>query len=180
MSVYYASVGFTSGPGNQLIIPVGGMHELKFPRSEQRDPWRMHRQSGGLFRMPVNGIATIQLEVYWSSGQYLRRHVITGDEQPYEGTYDLPRADVTWTHHTTVKADEILAVGVRHDSATPQEVVAARIQIMIDTDVAIPPARRLRVREDTDPYAPTSPPGGTPTVGDGIPQGPSPEIEYGR
>lgn len=178
MSIYYASVGYTSDPGNQLIIPVGGMHELKFPRNEQRDPWRMHRQPGGLFRMPVNGIATIQMDVYWSLGQVERRHFINGNEQPYEGVHASTRADVTWTHHTTVRAGEILGVGVRHTAATPQEIVAARIQIMIDTDVAIPPTRRVRVRKGHNPVSPP-PPEGPPNEGDGIPQGPSPEIEYG-
>lgn len=171
MAIYYASVGFTSDPDNQQIIPVGGMRELKFPRNEQRDPWGMHALPGGLFRMPVNGVATIQLDVYWSLGQAGRRHAINGDEQPYEGTYDTTRADVTWTHHTTVRNGEILGVGVRHDSATPQSIVAARIQIMINDDVAIPTDRRTRIRVGTNPEGPDLPEG-PPNVGDGIAQPP--------
>lgn len=170
MAIYYASVGYTSDPENQQIIPVGGMHQLMFPRNEQRDPWEMHRLPGGLFRMSVNGVATIQLEVYWSLGQYLRRHAINGDEQPYEGTFDTPRADVTWTHHTTVRNGEILGVGVRHDSATPQNIVAARIQIMINDDIAIPAEPRTRIRVGTNPDPDTTE--GPPHVGDGIAQPP--------
>lgn len=173
MAIYYASIGYTSEPGNQQFIPVGGMQQLKFPRNEQRDPWKMHPLPGGVFRMPVNGVATIQLDVYWNNGQVERRHVITGDEQPYEGACVTTRADVTWTHHTTVRAGETIGVGVRHLAATPQEIVAARIQIMIDDDVAIPPDHRLRVRKGTDPLAP-EPPEEDPTVGDGVPQTPVP------
>lgn len=170
MGIHYASIGFTSDPEHRLIIPPGGMQELILPRNEQRDPWGMHPRPGGLFRMPVTGIATIQVDVYWSNGQYLRRHAITGDEQEYEGTFDSPRADITWTHHATVRTGEILGIGVRHDSANPQEIVAARVQILVDDAVQFPAERRIRIKDGTDPDPVVIEP--TPVEGDGVAQPP--------
>lgn len=172
MPVYYASIGYTTEPGKKQIIPVGGNHELKFPRNEQKDPWGMHPTAGGVIRIPFTGVAHIQLDVHWANGTATRRQYITGDQQAYEAEAHSTLLDVTQTHLTPVRDTELLGILVGHDAATPQEIVAARIQIAINTDVATPPVRPLRVRVGTDPWIPDDPeapgqPGGTtPPVND--------------
>lgn len=167
MSIYYASVGYTSD-GIPLAIPVGGVHPVPFPRDEQRDPFGMHRQAGAYFRMPVSGLATFQIDVHWSAGTYNRRHYIDGQDQSYTGESESVRPDHTFVHHALVKRGEIIAVAVGHGSNTEQSVSAARVQIMVNPDLA------GRVTPPREPAPPTvvDEPENPPHVGDGIPQTP--------
>lgn len=168
MSIYYASVAYTSTPENPAPIPVGGVHPIPFKRDEQRDPFGMHRANGAYFRMPVSGLATFQVDVHWSAGTYARKHYIDGQNQAYTGESDAVRPDHSWTHHALVKRGEIVALAVGHASASPQSIAAARIQIMINPDLAgVPEAPRVPV-----PPTVTPEPEGPPNVGDGIPQPP--------
>lgn len=163
MSIHYASVAYSSAP---LAIPVGGVHPLRFPRTEQHDPWRMHPTDGALFRMPVSGLATIQVDVHWSAGTYNRRHYIDGEEQAYTGESEAVRPDHSWTHHTRVRRGEVIAVAVGHGSNTTQSVESARVQIMVQDDIAVPEAVRARVKAGTDPD-PADPPEAPPYEGEG-------------
>jgi len=170
MAIHYASIGYTSDPDNQQIIPVGGNHPLKFPRNEQHDPWEMHPATGPVIRMAATGMATFQLDVSWAPGSYARRYGIISDTWPYEGTADGVRPDHTYTFHTPVHRGDDVAVLVGHAAATPQNVVSARLQVMIDDDVAIPVERKINIRVGTDPDPDeTDPP---PVYGDGIAQTP--------
>lgn len=183
MSLYYASIGYTTEPGREQIIPAGATRPLKFPRNEQRDPWDMHASPGmtATIRIPADGIAAFQLDVYWATGAtHTSRYNIVGDQQDYEGTLVGTGEQATWTHRARVRQGEEIAVLISHDAATGQEITAARLQVAVEADVALPPERRQRVRTGTDPFAPTSPPGQDPTVGDGIPQGPSPDSDPNR
>lgn len=177
MAIYYASIGYTSDPDNIQEIPVGGNHPVKFPRNEQRDPWGMHRTGGPVIRMAASGLATFQIDVHWTPGTYARRHYLVSDNQPYEGEADAVRPDFTFTHHAIVRDGEEFAILVGHGSATPQQIAAARIQVMIDDSLADPPEQKIRIREGHDPSVPT-PPEGPPTVGDGIPQPPGPDTRH--
>jgi hypothetical protein len=167
VSVYYASIAYTSD-GAPLTIPVGGIHPVVFPLGEQRDPFGMHRQAGPYFRMPVAGLATFQVDVHWSAGTYARKHYIDGQEQDYTGESDAVRPDHTFVHHALVKKGEIVAIAVGHGSNAAQSIAAARVQIMINPDLA---GRPEPAREPIPPEQ-TEEPEGPPNVGDGIPQTP--------
>lgn len=166
MGIHYASIGYTSTPETVQTIPNTGVHPLKFPRTEQHDPWRMHQNAGALLRMPASGLATIQIDVHWSAGTYARKLYVDGDEQAYTGEHDGVRPVQTWTHHTRVRKGEIIAVGISQSSAGPQTVDAARVQVMVDDDIVTPEAVRARVKAGTDPD-PIDPPEAPPYVGEG-------------
>lgn len=172
MALYYASIGYTSTPRERQEIPVGGIHPLHFPVTEQNDMWGMHpdRRTDGeapydyladdgtaLIIPPVDGHATIQLDVTWADGTYTRRHHILGDNQPYEGSHPDAAADVTWTYQALVTQGEPLAIAVGHDSNTPKEILAARVQIAIHGQLAEPDQRPIRIRVGTTPDDNTQP-----------------------
>lgn len=172
MSLYYASIGYTTEPGREQVIPAGATRPLKFPRGEQRDPWNMHDKPGmtATIRIPADGVAAFQLDVYWASGAtHTSRYNLVGDQQDYEGTCVATGEQVTWTHRAIVHRGEELAVLISHDSPADQEIVAARLQVAVEADIALPPDHRLKVRYGTDPDGPprVEP---TPTQGDGIAQ----------
>lgn len=168
MAIYYASIGYTSTPETQQIIPAGGNHPLKFPRDEQTDPWEMHpkrRPDGyvvGDFLLdpesavilpPVDGMASIQVDVVWDTGRYIRRTYVISENWPYENTFHYDTDPTSWTSMAFVRRGEPFAVLVGHDSLNPQGIVSARIQVAIQSDIAQPPVRRARERR-TPPAEP--------------------------
>lgn len=187
MSIYYASVVYTSTPETRQPIPVGGNHALKFPYNEQNDPWGMHpkrRPDGYVVRdfltdpesaiiIPaVTGLATIQLDIAWTGQANAYRSAVVGENLPFENTHTDIRPDLLWTSLTPVRAGEPIAVLVGHTAATPLQIASARITVTIQDDIAVPPERPVRVRGGDDPYpetqpeAPANPGGSTPPVND--------------
>lgn len=158
MAIYYASVGYVSDPENLQTIPAGETRPLKFPITEQRDPWNMHPDPGALFRSFARGLATVQLDVTWTNGgTFTRRLAVVSENQDYENNWHT-RLDVdSWTSLLVLKPGEEFAVLVSHDSPSPQDIQSARIQIVIQDDVAERPERRIRVRAGTDPSVPDDP-----------------------
>jgi hypothetical protein len=190
VSLYYASVGYTSEPGATLKVPAGGNHALRLPRTEQHDPWDMHPgqladgtvigpwpgdQRTALIIPPVTGLAVVTVDAVWVGAWNdgtIRRAYIVGDNQPYEPGYETDGPAFSWTTQMMLTAGEPIVVMLGHTAATQQTLESARVRVVINGDIAKQKARRARVRVGTDPSVPDDPeapanPGGTtPPVSD--------------
>lgn len=164
MSVYYANTGYFSTPGEEQTIPTGGNHPLHLPTTDQTDPWEMHPErwpdgtvidnyltddNSALFRPPVSGIATIQIEAVWAAGATLYRHSVVTELGEVTATSAVNEG--TWTLIIPVVAGEGFAVLVGHDAVGDLGIDSAKVTVVIHDPIAEPPARRVRVREGTTP-----------------------------
>lgn len=178
--IYYCSLEFDG----TMPIPAGGFFSVKFPfAGEKSDAWNMHHRTGPgqteneFTTMPADGILWATVELVWQTGNYtlLRDAIlhnnlrVATDRRPYTAGQ---QGVITKALQLRVSRGDTVALQVTHDLGQPQNLLQARLKMSLHTGIEVPPERRLRVREGTDPFAPVDPPGTTPAEGDGIEQPP--------
>ncbi len=184
MIVYHCSVEL---PVGDVTIPAGGFTAIEFPfTSERHDPYDMHSRravdgtfiggaSSAVIRIPADGVAIIESEVAWKAPTAASlRNAITldgvrtgADRRPTVAGVDNPTAHCRTAR---VKAGQTITLQLGHDAAGGQKVSEARFKVTVFSETAPPPARTVRVKAGTDPYAaPAEPPA---QYGDGIAQTP--------